>query len=352
MKAFCLTYILILGTLIFQNTLIYGQEQPYQSEHKEWIFSSKVYDGIELHNQHGNVTINAHDNDTLQVKVSLIVKTKNQTLAQEVFDQINISSTETDGKVYFRTSFADNFYSNFPFEINYEIFIPSGQQQVIVNNQFGDITLNAPVPTFEPTLRYGRLVQNKLATIDTINGDLAFSNVQLIDAASCNLKLDNANVNIQRVDNGLFSGQFFQLNINKINRADIKGNTSRLNISESGQITIKSNFCFATIGKIQEKGQIEISNGFLIIENVSHQLKELSIANNGTPITLTLPESLSYTIQGEITNGDFFHFAQQALRIISDQEKTFFSGTFNENGQPASIVVFNKNAGINIKELK
>ncbi|MGQ1889709.1 hypothetical protein ACT29H_04635 [Thermophagus sp. OGC60D27] len=349
MKGFLLYIILILNTLITESILAQSHYRDSHIDKKEWIFSSDRFDGIEIHNQHGNIVFNPTKSDSLFVTVTIVVNTKNPQSAEEVLNQIDVKDAVVDGNIYFRTSFDHEFYSGFPFEINYEVLVPHHFKQIILENQFGDVNINTSTALFDGNLSYGNLTQATTASVDTIRGNLSFIKGRLNHAKVCNLSLDNCNIHFQKVVQGIFSGQYSQLHLVNADVAEIKGNTSRFHIESIKQLKLNGDFCFATIDDIYQQGQIEISNGYLIIESVGNRLKELSVANDRTPIQLSLPITLSYTLQGEITNGNISHYARQQLRIITDYEKTLFSGSFNENSESTSIILFNKDAGIEIR---
>ena len=88
-----------------------------------------------------------------------------------------------------------------------------------------------------------------------------------------------------------------------------------------------------------------------MIASINDQLEELSVNNVDAPINISIPSSLAYTLHGEVTNGQFRHYRPNDFKIIKDMDRTSFSGGHNTQKQRvASIVLFNKNAGINIKE--
>jgi hypothetical protein len=219
-----------------------------------------------------------------------------------------------------------------------------------LDNQFGDIRIASPTNFLDVALKYGNLSYESTVPIDTVRGSLYFAKARFNNTKVCELDLNNTDIQIQKVDKGIFSGNYYQLDITDAGIVEIKGRTTRLNISKINEINIDGDFCFASIEKIQKAGQIEITNGLLIIGGVGNQLRELSIANSNAPINLTLPESLPYNLHGEVSNGQFIHYNRKMFRIVSDHEKTSFSGSNSDDKEGASIVLFNENAGINIKK--
>ncbi|MDI3520837.1 MAG: hypothetical protein PWR04_825 [Anaerophaga sp.] len=351
MRNIVISVILTISVLINQDTT--GQENKLNqfSDEKEWIFSSDEYDGVEIHNRHGDIIISPSRGDTLAINVIISVESDSRESADEVLKKIEINNSKNEGRAYFRTSFSEDFYSNYAFKITYEVLVPV-KNTLKLNNQFGDIRLASPTTSLDITLKYGNLSHESAVPIDTVRGSLSFVKAGLNKTKVCELDLNNTDIEIQEVDKGTFTGQYYQLDIADADLAEFKGKTTRLNISKINEINIDGDFCFASIEKIQEAGQIEITNGMLIIGGVSNRLKELSIANSNAPVNLTLPESLTYNLHGEVTNGQFIHYNRKMFRIVDDHEKTSFSGSNSDDKESASIVLFNENAGINIKNKK
>ena len=349
MRKIVIAVVLALGALINQNTT--GQENNLNqySDEKEWIFSSDEYDGVEIHNRHGDIIISPGQGDTLAVNVIIRIESDSRKSADEVLEKIDIKNSQNEGRAYFRTSFSEDFYSNYAFEITYEVLVPV-KNTLKLDNQFGDIRIASPTNSLDIALKYGNLSHESAVTIDTVRGSLSFAKASLNNTKVCELDLNNTDIEIQEVDKGIFSGKYYQLYIANAVIAEIKGSTARVNISNTKKINIDGDFCFASVEKIQETGQIEITNGLLIIGGVGNRLKELSIANSNAPVNLTLPESLTYNLHGEVSNGQFIHYNRKMFRIVSDHEKTSFSGSNSDDKEGASIVLFNENAGINIKK--
>ena len=349
MRNIFISVILTISVLINQDTT--GQENKLNqySDEKEWIFSSDEYDGVEIYNRHGDIIISPSQGDTLAVKVIINVESDSRNSADEVLKKIDIEDSQNEGRAYFRTSFSEDFYSNYAFKITYEVLVPV-KNTLKLNNQFGDIRLASPTTSLDITLKYGNLSHESAVPIDTVRGSLSFVKAGFNKTKVCELDLNNTDIAIQEVDKGTFTGQYYQLDIADAGLAEIKGKTTRLNISNINKININGDFCFASVEKIEEAGQIEITNGLLIIGSVGNHLKELSIANSNAPVNLTLPESLTYNLHGEVSNGQFIHYNRKMFRIVSDHEKTSFSGSNSDDKEGASIVLFNENAGINIKK--
>jgi hypothetical protein len=337
--------------LLFGEAKIIAQGNDLNSytEEMKFIHSASEFSGIELHNSHGNITVTASENDSIEVIVVISSEAENQDLASEVFKAINIREGKANNLYYLRTSFGEEFYSRHRFSVNYEIHMPAGQELKLFN-KFGDILISSITGPLEIEMNYGILKHESMTKTVSLKAKLSFAEVTLSKYQKVSLNLYNTKVSFEEVENGNFDAKYSQIEIPKAGKIDFKTTTSRLNIGTVKEAELKGDFCFTSIQKIGLKGHIEINKGLLVLAGVADPLQELSVFNNNAPINISLPESLSYTLQGEVTNGQFRHYRANQFRTIKDLDKISFSGSNLPGQNEALVVLFNSNAGINIEK--
>ena len=80
---------------------------------------------LELNNQHGNITVEGWDEENIEIHTLINVNSPGPNGAEEVLDFISIQRAQRDEKLIFRTQFDEEFFSNYPFNIDYHIKLPS-----------------------------------------------------------------------------------------------------------------------------------------------------------------------------------------------------------------------------------
>ncbi|MFW6043768.1 MAG: hypothetical protein ACOCPW_05375, partial [Marinilabiliaceae bacterium] len=292
----------------------------------------------------------AWDKDSIRIDALVTVKAEDNESSEEIMDDIDLETSENDETIRFRTGFSDDFYSPHSFNVRYEIYLPAGHE-IKVTNRFGNIDIASVTGRMEIDLEHGDLKQTGMDVIDDLQGQFAFSNVQIGSFRNAGIELNNADLTVESTENAEINGKYCQIDVASAGKLTIKTHTGRVNTGKVEELEIDGQFCFSSIEEIEKEGHIEINNGLLMIESVSKGLQKLSVKNDNAPVNLSIPASLSYTLHGEVTNGQFRHYHQKDFKIIKDMERTSFSGGHNtEEQKGASIVLFNKNAGINIKE--
>jgi len=319
------------------------------TKEKNEQYPSGKFSGVEIENKHGDVSVKAWDKDSIRIDARAAVKAGDTETGEKIIEDISINALNNNKTIRFQTKFDEDFYSVHSFHVQYEVFLPANINIKVIN-RFGDINISSLTGRIEVDLEYGDLNQSGLGTADTLEGKISFASVQTGNLKNVSIELNNSDITLGNTGNVEISGKFYQADIKRADKLNVKTHTGRINTGKLKELVLKGTFCFASIGEIIKEGHIEINNGLMIIESVSDQLKKLSVNNDNAPLNLTLPESLTYTLHGEVINGQFRHYRPNEFKIIKDMEKTSFSGENQAQKQRgASIVLFNKNAGINIK---
>ncbi len=312
-------------------------------------YPASRFTSIEIQNKHGDISVSAWNKNTIEVDMVITVNAEGKNSAEEILEKIKIHTSEKKEHLSFNTSFTDDFHSNHPFSIDYIVHLPAVKQLHLIN-RFGDINIASVTGNLRIDHEYGQLEHNGSGITDSIYSKLSFVDAQMGSFSNSNMELNNANITLQDVENGTFSGKYYQLEMQRAGKLEITTSTGRFNIGTVREINLQGDFCFASINKISGKGDLEITNGLLIIRSVTDKIRELSINNENAPVKLSLPDSLPYSLHGEVTNGQFRHYQPSKFRIIKEMEKTSFSGSNLEGRNGASIFIFNKNSGINIEK--
>jgi hypothetical protein len=346
---------IVLATMLGSTTLI-AQEQEEDNLHsytrnEEHIHLADDYKGVEIHNQHGEIEITAWLKDTILIKIETIVMAEYRDMANEVFDRLNINQTTLEGMAFMRTAFDEEFHSSFPFRINYEVFMPA-DKKLIIDNRFGNVTITDITAKMDIKLEYGNLTQSGLQEADTIIANLSFGEAQFNKIHHAEAEIYNSGVKIESVHSAVISGKYCQIDIGDAGSLDFSNHTARININRVENLNINGQFCFVSVNELTNQGKVEISDG-LLITTLSEQTSAFSVFNKNAPANITISPKLSYTLHGEVTDGNFRHDNQHLFKTISEPNKISFSGeSVSENKEMATLILFNRNAGINIKTKK
>ncbi|WP_025007032.1 hypothetical protein [Marinilabilia salmonicolor] len=340
--------------IMLGSTALKAQEQDNLHSYtrdEENIHMADDFKGVEIHNQHGEIEIKAWLKDTILIKIETIVMAEYRDMADEVFDRLNINKTTLAGMAFMRTAFDEEFHSSHPFRINYEVFMPANKKIKIIN-RFGNVTITDITGKMDIKLEYGNIIQSGLQKADTIITDLSFGEAQLSKINYSKAELHNSGVKIDNVNSAVISGKYCQVDIEEAGSLDFSNHTARINIGKVKELNLNGQFCFVSVDELMKRGKIEISDG-LLITSLSEQTTEFSVFNENAPANINISPKLSYTLHGEVSDGNFRHDNQRLFKTIREPNKISFSGEYvAENKKLATLILFNRNAGINIKTKK
>lgn len=349
-----LSLIIMVLAIMLGSTALKAQEQDnlhsYTRE-EENIHMADDFEGVEIHNQHGEIEIRAWLKDTILIKIETIVMAEYRDMADEVFDRLNIKKSTYEGMAFMRTTFDEEFHSSHPFRINYEVFMPANKK-IKIDNRFGNVNITDITGKMDIKLEYGNIIQRGLQRADTIIADLSFGEAQLSRIKYSKAEFHNSGVKIDKVNSAEISGKYCQVDIEEAENLNFTNNTVRVNIGKVDNLDLRGRFCFVSVNELMKRGKIEISDG-LLIASLSDQTTEFSVFNENAPANITISPKLSYTLHGEVSDGNFRHDNQRLFKTISEPNKISFSGEYvAENKKLATLILFNRNAGINIKTKK
>jgi hypothetical protein len=322
------------------------------SRHHQTKFDEYTASSIEkltISNRHGLIHYTGWDKDTLAIRISIWVEAQDSEMAAEVHEQIHISQHPVGDSLAYRTSFQQNFFSNFTFGIDYHIFGPH-HLSLQLHNLLGDITLEDYNGAISISSEYGNVTIDKQsaaipkAVIRVTNGNLTTGHLKMADVIHKNGKLQ-----MNQVDELKLTSDFSTAAIHQVEKMNLTTTTGKMNIGQAGSVNLITKNTHIVISELQQQGFIESQQGSILIQSVHNRLKELTLAGNHTPIELHLPDDLPFNLHGQVSNGQFIYPEKKKIRVLKEQNTISFSGAYNSKNKTApSLILFNKNSDIQL----
>ncbi|MCU4165643.1 hypothetical protein [Carboxylicivirga caseinilyticus] len=311
-------------------------------------FDAGHYTTLKITNQHGNITINGWDRDTIEVQTLINVQAPGSNSAEEVLRFISIERADRSGMLIFRTQFDDEFFSNFPFSIDYNISLPK-KMMLQISNNLGDVLIQNIDGKINLQQDYGNMhlinSNNKLAHTFNLNFvEAKFESCNAIDG-----KLNNCTITADKMMQMNFKSEYSLFKIDDAKSISLNSNTDRINVNQSDSLKVTGKQLIVNCKKLNNYGFFEIDRGQLMV-NSGALLSQLSISNQMANTILSLPVNYSYVINGEVTNGTINHPDKNKLQILKEGTKQSFSGIINsDNITTGQLILFNKNSDLTIK---
>lgn len=97
------------------------------------VLKNPKIQSLRIINRHGNINLKGWESDSIKVEVFVTVDAQGKEQAEEVFDYITIERALFDKQQRFRTVYEEEFFSNYPFTVDYEIKVPFNLNLDITN---------------------------------------------------------------------------------------------------------------------------------------------------------------------------------------------------------------------------
>lgn len=128
---------LILAVAIFSISQI--QAQTEKTVNKSFDVGNSG--SLSIRNSFGDIDVESHDGDMIEVEITITVETKNNKDVQEYLEKIKIDVTESGNEVSLKTINNINGGNKVrKFSIDYDVQVPSGTD-LKIRNTFGDLTI-------------------------------------------------------------------------------------------------------------------------------------------------------------------------------------------------------------------
>ncbi|MCU4175525.1 hypothetical protein [Carboxylicivirga sp. N1Y90] len=344
----------LISILTFLFICIGASGQEYSKNENGYGIKEKIEieaDGIkllELKNQHGNITIEGWDKENIEIHTLINVNSPGPNGAEEVLDFISIQRAQLGEKLIFRTQFDEEFFSNYPFNIEYHIKLPS-RLNLKIKNKLGDIIIQNILGQIILDQSYGRL--HLLQSNNLIQHELKLNFIEaLVEKTNAvNGTFSNCTFSADSLIQLDAESEYSMLTIENSARADIKSFTDRIQLNNCDSATVQGKQLIAQCTNLNSYGHFEINNGLLNID-LKESIKQLTVSNQNVNTSIKVPGSLSYHLNGEVTSGNFSHPNASLLRLIKEYDKLSFSGKIGSDEIVTSeFILFNEHSDLNIQ---
>jgi len=359
MEKFKYSIYILLCTLTFSfSTISFSQDQEEELEIKKtstghavgetFLYKSSEANAVIVTNKHGNIIIDAWEEDSVKIEYEINVGTFDEDLARETIEQISINKYITGKKLYLKTMFEEDFQSSFTFSINYHIYVPPTVKAEITSN-FGDIYCNGLQNYVQVKADYGKLfIQNDSVRLSTARMHLSFMESTISNTDTVNFFLNNCSMTLSNIEKISGVTSFSVLSADSIHQVKLKTNIDRITLNEADSVSITGEKTFCNISKLRQTGHFEINTGGLNL-SVASSLKSLTVANEKVNTQISIPSGMQYLLHGEVKQGRLTHYRQNELNVMRDVDTITFSGEFGSDAK-TNIILFNTMSNLTILE--
>ncbi|MEZ5041021.1 MAG: hypothetical protein R2828_14080 [Saprospiraceae bacterium] len=267
--------------------------------------------------KYGKVDVKIWERNRVKVEVQIIVRTLNETSAQEVFKRINVDFSNYNNYVKAVTNINTNkeWWSGWgdnktDYTINYEVYMPA-TNRLELETKHCDVLVGNLNEGAMVDMKYGNFKFEGLAEETELN--LTFCNGQIEKAKHINAVLSHCTLKLLTVAEADISSRYSNLSIEKAGdvRVDSKYDNYKLgevaNFRNSGQydnieilgasnVFIDSKYSNIIADHIQNQLDVELEHGGIIVARLAKGFSGVNLLGRFTDFQLGIESGAKYTL--------------------------------------------------------
>ncbi len=291
-RTIILTFLTAFAILLVNKTTL--AEEKTKEYHEKWDASG--VQSLEISNKFGEIKIKNEGGSEITIDVVITVDAPNESKANELLNDLNVSFRKTGNTVKAETSIANNFKSNRKFSINYEVNVPS-DKNLTVSNKYGNTFVNKLNANGAFEIKYGNLTANQLMapSQNSIKLDLAYGNASIDGTNNLDAIVAYSPLSVDVVQNLKIDSKYSQISVDKAGTvvAESKYDKYAFDAIESFTSTMK--YSHVNIDRLSDNLKVDAGYGSVKVDEVSSGFSSISITNSYGQISLGLDEA-SYSI--------------------------------------------------------
>ncbi len=272
---------------------------------------------VNLINKYGKIDVKTWDKSRVKVDVTIVVKAKSESSAQDVFDRIRIDFTNGDDFVKAETVISSTKNSwwgwsndNTEFQINYEVFMPE-TGALDLYNKYGDAFVAPLTGKANVDVKYGNFRLEGIGGELSVNlgygngtivkarnasADVSYSKINFNDVQDVNFMTKYSKISVDKGANLKAESRYDQFYLTKINRLNYQSRYGNVEIGDAESVVAVSRYTDFKIARLRDNGDFDLQYGGLRVENLAKGFSNVNLVGKYSDFKIDVEEGASYTL--------------------------------------------------------
>jgi hypothetical protein len=342
--AYSLLLFLIGGFSLQASTYAVEQDKVIEKS-----FPIKADGTLNISNKYGSVDITDWDKNEISIKVTIVVKTSNQSKADDIFDRIDIKFNNSKSFVSAETEIESNkswfgwtsWLGKTEYQINYEVKMPQSVH-LKCKNRYGDTFITDLNNGAELEIKYGNMRMGSVEGSSTIDvgyssidfgdvGDMVliakYSSVKGSSAQTLRMDTKYSDCNFGDVKNINSESKYDEFVIDRVEEISNDGKYDSWEINEVVNFSSETKYTDIEIAHLKGDLDVEQDFGSIRVRKIDCSNLEINLELKYTDVNLDTKDcgNLDIVYNGEYTD---LNLAQD----LKDQLKSEGKSTWLEAG--------------------
>ena len=263
---------------------------------------------VAILNKYGNIDMNTWDKNKVQITVDIVVNATSESVAEDVFESININFDASKSKVYAETEIEskNNYWWNWSknlksdFEINYTVYMPITcsvnfdnkygsinmmdlENDATISVKYGDLTMGDLEGDLQLILGYGNAF---IGSVKDFDAEIKYSKMRCDYTESFTGSTKYSGLTINNAEKVVVESKYDNYNFGYIKDFVNEGKYDNIIIDQVDNLTIETKYTDVKIGKLNASLAAELNYGGIKVKELSKKFDRIFVESSYAGISL------------------------------------------------------------------
>ncbi|NND88368.1 MAG: hypothetical protein HKM28_03875, partial [Flavobacteriaceae bacterium] len=358
-KALLLCSLLV---MISTQAMAAGEKPPQKNDFKKEIkksFKMNADGTVDLSNKYGNINLNTWNKNEVNIAVTITVKARNESSADNIFKRINIDFSDSASRVSATTDIESqksswwNDGDKGDFRIDYEVSIPSAASLELSNKygnsfideiggsadvsvKYGDLDLRGVEKSSKIYLGYGNA---NIGDLRNLEANVNYSKFKVGKTEQVDVESKYSKVYIDEARNIKSRSKYDSYDLGEIVQLDNEGKYDHFEIRSANRVQSTAKYSNFEIDELSEEGLFELSYGGVIIEELQAGFELVSVEGAHAHAKIYTDDNVAFRLEAECEYGSISY--PSGMRVSYDSQKNHRHEIKGSRGSGGGLIKVN-----------
>ncbi|MCB0526647.1 MAG: DUF4097 family beta strand repeat protein [Saprospiraceae bacterium] len=310
-----------------------------------------------LYNKYGKVTVKTWQNNSVKLKISIVVNAKDQREAERTFDRVKVNFLSTPGYVKAETMIGainEWFPDRCGYSVNYEIWMPIANQLDLKNNYGnswvstmkgkliaeiinGELRTEAIYNNADLNINNGKVW---IARVNNVTGQLNYSTLNITEANELQIDSKHSDIRVEKGNKLRLTSKYDDFTFGKVDELRLQTKYANLKLDNARSAFITAQYANVDIATVHQTLDADISNGSLDVITLARNFNDANIRAKYTPVVIGVENGANFNFDAEANNADVHYPHNVTVKSRSDTgEFESVKGYYGDPNTKSSVKV-------------
>ncbi|MFZ4475348.1 MAG: hypothetical protein ACOYPR_09170 [Saprospiraceae bacterium] len=267
-----------------------------------------------LYNKYGKVNVNTWQNNSVKIDITIVVNARDQRGADKMFDRIKFNFANTAGYVKAETMIEQgndwwlSEYTCQDFQINYEVYMPIGNQLDLKNRygnayvgnlnnkltaeiKYGDLRTESINADADLNIAYGKA---NMVKVQNLFGSISYGSISVTDARDIQLDSKYSALTTNQAGIVRVTSKYDEFDLGTISELRLQTKYSGLKLRKARAVFVTGQYTDLVINNVTDVLDADLMYGNLTLGALSKGFSSVKINAKYTDVVVTTERSAAF----------------------------------------------------------